>query len=184
VEEDRSITFGVLSPLLVFTDLSEVSIEVNHEFHIGTKDLQVMASKWPHLQTLALISLRPSEYWPQITINDITSLVQHMPSLENLAISIDASEVCLNAQKPGGGVRNEKTRTLGVLHSPIGSPGKVAAFLSDIVPNLRSINVFQYDEDDGPNDFEELERKWKEAEEYVKLFSLVRTQERMSQSLR
>lgn len=59
----------------------------------------------------------------------------------NITIAFDASEVCLYAEKPGGGVRNEKIRTLGVLNSPIGEPGEVAAFLSDIVPNLRSIDV-------------------------------------------
>ncbi len=171
VEEDRFITFGELSPLLAFTGLSEVSIAINYEVCIGTEDLKVMALKWPHLQTLELISLRPSEYWPQITIKDV---VRHFPSLENLTIAFDASKVCLNAEKPGDGVRNEKIRTLGVLRSPIDEPGKVAAFLSDIVPNLRSIDVFQHEEDDVPDDFGELERKWKEAERYVALFSLVR----------
>ena len=179
VEEYRSITLRELSPLLAFTDLSEVSIAINYEFRIDTKDLQVIASKWPRLQTLELISLKPSEYWPQITIYDLASLVRDFPLLENLTIAFDASEVCLDAEKPGDSVRNEKIRTLGVLHSPIDEPGKVAAFLSDVVPNLRSINVFQYEEDNVPDDFEELERKWKEAGRYVELFSLVRTQERM-----
>ena len=182
VEVYRSITLGELSPLLAFTDLSEVSIAVNYGFRIGTKDLQVMASKWPHLQTLELISLRPSEYWPQITINDLASFVRHFPSLENLTIAFDASEARLNEEMPD--VRNEKIRTLGVLHSPIGEPGKVAAFLSNVVPNLRSIDVFKYGEYDVPDGFVELKRKWKEAERYVELFSLVRTQERMGQSLR
>jgi hypothetical protein len=181
VQEDRSIAFAELSPLLAFTYLSEVSIAINYEICIGAEDLQVMALKWPHLQTLEFISLRPSEYWPQITIKDV---VRHFPSVENLTISFDASEVCFNAERPGDGVRNEKIRTLGVLRSPIDEPGNVAAFLSDIIPNLRSIDVFQYEEDDVPNNFEELERKWKEAERYVALFSLVRAQERMGQSLR
>ena len=184
VEEDRSITFGELSPLLAFTDLSEVSIKVNHEFRIGTKDLQVMATKWPRLQTLELISLRPSEYWPQVTIHDLASFVPHFPLLENLTMAFDASEVRLTAEKPGGNVRNEKLRTLEVLHSPIGEPGKVAAFLSDIFPNLRTIGVFQYEEGTAPVDFAELERKWKEVERYAALFSLVRTQERRGQSSR
>ncbi|KAF8349104.1 hypothetical protein F5887DRAFT_550757 [Amanita rubescens] len=182
VQEDRFITLAELSPLLAFTYLSEVSIAINYDICIGTEDLQVVALKWPHLQTLEFISLRPSDYWPQITIKDV---VRHFPSLENLTISFDASEVCLtNAERPGDGVRNEKLCNLGVLRSPIDEPGNVAALLSDIVPNLRLIDVFQYDEGDVPNDFEELERKWKEAERYVALFSLVRMQERMGQSLR
>jgi hypothetical protein len=105
--------------------------------------------------------------------------VGHCPSLESLTIAFDASEVYLGTEKPGGGVCYEKIHTLGVLHSPIGDPGKVAAFLSDIFPNLRDIPIFYSEDLELPDDYDELDRKWGEVLRLVKLFSLVRTQEKV-----
>ena len=179
VEEERSITLDELSPLLTFTNLSDVSIALNYEFRLDKEDLRIITSSWPHLQTLALSSLRPSQYWPLTSINDFTYFLGHCPSLESLTIAFDASEACLGTGKPGGGVCYEKIHTLGVLHSPIGDPGKVAAFLSDIFPNLQEIRIFCCEELELPGDYEELEQKWEEVERLVKVFSLVRTQEKM-----
>ena len=178
VEEERSITLRELSPLLAFTNLLEVSITINFKFHLNKKNLRIMTSSWPHLRTLNLTSLRPSEYWPQISIHDFTSFLGYCPLLEELTIAFDALEVALSAEKP---VRYEKIRALGVLHSPIGDPGKVAAFLSGIFPNLCSIDVFNCKEPGVrhiPDAIKELERKWKEVGQLVKLFSLVRMQEK------
>lgn len=178
-ERSISITLEELSPLLTFTNLLDVSIELNYEFHLDKEDLRIITSSWPHLQHLKLASLRPSQYWPLISINDFTYFVGQCPSLEGLTIAFDASEACLGTEKPGGGVCYEKIHTLGVLHSPIGDPGNVAAFLSDIFPNLRDIPVFYSEDLELPDDYYELDQKWGEVLRLVKLFSLVRTQEKM-----
>ena len=179
VEEDRSITLKALSPLLAFTNLSEVSIAVNYELSLNKEDLRIVTSSWPHLQTLELISFKPSQYWPRISIHDFTSFLGQCPLLENLAIAFDASGLCLGTGKPGGGVCYEKIRALGVLHSPIDEPSQVAAFLSDIFPNLRDIRVFYSEELYVLDGSEELVQKWKEVERLVEIFSLVRAQEKM-----
>ena len=133
-----SMTFDALLPLLAFTCLTQVSL-VNHGFDLNDENLQIMASAWSCLQTLKLITLSLT-YRSQITINGLSALVQHCPSLANLTIPFDASQAYLRAE---GGPRNERILTLGVSHSPVGDLDTTAALLSDMFPNLRSIDVCQ-----------------------------------------
>ncbi|KAK2463393.1 hypothetical protein APHAL10511_004479 [Amanita phalloides] len=182
-EGDLSITLGDLSPLLAFTRLSELSIELFGQFKLDNKDLQTMTSAWPHLRTLKLISLNPSEHWPQATIKGLISVVQLCPLLENLALEFDATVVPDIMEKPVRcGARNERICALNILCSPIDNPAKVATFLSDIFPNLRSINLFRDvmgHSWDGFDDLELTRQKWKETESLTALFSSVRMQEKL-----
>ncbi|KAF8632185.1 hypothetical protein AX15_001953 [Amanita polypyramis BW_CC] len=167
--EDPPIILSDLSPLLAFTYLSKVSITARFGFDLDNKDLKTIISAWSHLQTLEIIPVRPSEHWPQINLEGLVIIARQCPSLESLTIAFDASEGYENVEKPGGGACNEKLRTLGVLHSPIGDPPKVAAFLSDIFPNLRSIFLYEHEDKEVPVGFEELQQKW---EQKISCFSL------------
>lgn len=160
---NASITFEALSPLLAFTCLTQVSI-VNHGFDIDDENLHIMASAWTCLQTLELITLSPSHYQPRITINGLISLVQCCPSLAGLTIAFDASQAYLRAE---GGARNERILTLGVSHSPVGDLDQIAALLSDMFPNLRSIDICQCRNKGVADHVGDADKRWNKVESLV-----------------
>lgn len=70
-------------------------------------------------------------------------------------------------------------RYLDVLTSPIRSPGKVAAFLSDIFPKLHTVNNYGKDERvemDDPGT--EVDIMWSQVEHLLPIFASVRRKER------
>jgi hypothetical protein len=85
-----------------------------------------------------------------------------MHSCTHLGIVVDTSTVdILSDRKPGRGFSNLKIRSLDLRDSRISQPAKVAAFLSDIFPELYTIHIF-YDYDAITVDDAELfEKPWR-----------------------
>ncbi|KAH9929299.1 hypothetical protein B0H21DRAFT_886000 [Amylocystis lapponica] len=106
-----------------------------------------------------------------ITLEGLVHLVRHCPRLSILVLALDASVIPDSDQRPGGGFVNDRITTIWVRDSPLKDPIAVAAFLSDLFPNLTMISTTASD-DAGNID------KWKTVENALGTLAMVRQQER------
>lgn len=158
----------MLRPLLVFKNITDIDIGWA-PFELGNDFVRDMAMAWPNLQSLRLTTL----IWNKshITLAGIIPLIS-LPDLERLGLVIDASIVDYSLDMPPIGVSNEKITSLELGDSSIQNPHLVAAFISDVLPNVRSIDALDVDGSTA--------RQWMEVESLIKIFAEVRQQMRRS----
>lgn len=144
--------------------------ESNLKYVRGDSVLEQMAAAWPQLETLTF-----EQDEPCFTLSGLVPLVRCCPKLNALHIPLDAHNPQLSGyDRPGNGSSNPHISSVNFDNSLLDEVGKVAAFLSDLFPNLIDILVQsdhpQYD-------------MWKEVERLVEYFVLVRMQERRSKQV-
>jgi hypothetical protein len=151
-----------IEPLLVFSNLITLSLVPSGELDLDNAVVDVMAQAWPRIQRLELGHPRMPSRPSRVTLQGLISFAKHCPRLMDLSISLNAGATELEERKPGSGVYSETLISLDVLTSPIECSAKVAAFLSDIFPNLSCLVASRYG---APNPADrdallEWERKW------------------------
>ncbi|KAK7065109.1 hypothetical protein R3P38DRAFT_2595516 [Favolaschia claudopus] len=117
--------------LLLFPNLSSVQLLCRYRF--DDEDMHAMATAWPKLKTLELMSPRQND--PSITLRALLSFARHCPQLESLQLSLDAriipalplnEDVCLR----------HPTLRLFLQESLITDAHAVATFISHLFPNI------------------------------------------------
>ncbi|GBE88394.1 hypothetical protein SCP_1302090 [Sparassis crispa] len=98
-------------------------------------------------------------------------LVRFCPQLTQLMLDVDTENTdnIVPGQRPGAGYVNTALKWIRLGPLP---PGKIAAFLSDLLPNLREID------DSGWTP--EVEEAWMHVDELLPTLAAVRAQERSS----
>jgi len=125
----------ILRPLLVFSNIITVRI-CGSPISLGNEMLRDMAMAWPHLQSLYLA---PDQSDGRVTLAGLIPLLS-LPALEDLGIVIDASVINYLLDMPPVGVCNTKITSWNLGTSIIQDPYLVAAFLSDVLPNVNIIH--------------------------------------------
>lgn len=115
-----------------------------------------MAVAWPKIKELSLVG-DSTPLDSGITLAGLLPLAEHCFKLESLTLTIDARSMPREAAPPR--VRGHVT-TMHVLNSPLQDPSGVAAFLSNIFPNLWCL-VSSADEQGY------AENPWREVSELV-----------------
>lgn len=175
--EDYFITANTLRPLLAFSQLTVVTINLNCPFDFDNSLLADMAGAWPQLVQLELITYYEREN-VRISLGGLISLIAGCPKLRSLGVVLDARITGFwNGKRPGLGYTNSAMRSLTFGYSPIGNPTRVASFLSDVFPNVSFIDVLWDGEDENPARRSNFYR-WKEAERLIQVFREVRNEER------
>jgi hypothetical protein len=146
-------------PLLTMLSINACSFAVDDD------DLEALSKAFPKLKLLEIIT-HSSQEPSRITLNGLVPLLKHCPDLETLKISINATHIGDNLDRPGNGVRNTCITKLSLYNSPIGDVGRAALFLSDILPNVRTIEETSTSE------------SWKKVATLLEVFYLARKQER------
>ncbi|KAH9929297.1 hypothetical protein B0H21DRAFT_712041 [Amylocystis lapponica] len=100
-----------------------------------------------------------------VTLEGLVHLARHCPQLSRLVLALDASVIPDSDRQSEGGLANDSITKLMVRDSSLEDPIAVAAFLSNLFPNLRRIIA-------APSNNKENIRKWKMVES-----ALVRRQE-------
>ncbi|KAF9226222.1 hypothetical protein BS17DRAFT_729241, partial [Gyrodon lividus] len=144
--------------------LTQLSIDVS-SFAIDDEDLEALATALPNLEILEIVT-GSSDEPSRITLDGLVPLLQHCPNLGTLKISVNASYVTNNTDRPGEGVCNTRITELSLYSSPVGDVGRVASFLSDILPNVRTIDEINTRE------------SWNMVAKLLEIFALAREQER------
>ncbi|KAL6307442.1 hypothetical protein BKA93DRAFT_823208 [Sparassis latifolia] len=139
--------------LLAFSNLRKLAIAADSHVDLNDDSVRDLVMALPHLRELTLVSL--SDRPPSPTFHALVHLVRYCPQLTQLMLDVDTENTDNIARTP-----------------PPGDPGKIAAFLSDLPPNLREID------DSGWTP--EVEEAWKHVDELLPTFAAVRAQERSS----
>jgi hypothetical protein len=168
------IRFQIMSPLLQFRRISHLTNDGSKysALDLDDNDVACIAQAWPCLTSF---SIRPTKYImvpSRLTLRALIPFVKYCPKLETLSIKINATIIDDYEEKPGKGLYGDRLQKLNVFDSPIDDPARVAAFLSDIFPNVRNISSTVRGAEMpvvGP--------KWDEVERLIPVFAAVRRQE-------
>lgn len=134
---DHAVGYIGLSPLKPFTHLTTVHIGVCLNFNLSDDEFQSVIASWPLLQSLHLGSHYNQP--PTMTIWSLRHLVCHCRHLTAVELTVDATTPI---ELPSSSLyANTVITMLDLMHSPITDHLPVAAFLSDIFPNVKQIIV-------------------------------------------
>jgi len=139
---DGVVHEDIFRPLLVFTNMAEVQISTCHAFSLGNEIIRDISVSWPQLRSLRIGTSQGWARHSRITLAGLIPLLS-LPQLNNLGIVIDASIVDHTLDMPLAGVCNTKICHLDLGDSVIQSAPLVAAFMSDVLPNLRLIDSWK-----------------------------------------
>jgi hypothetical protein len=167
-----------LKPLYAFNELVLLKLSLGGRFDLDDTDVKEMALAWPYIQDLTLYG-HDTTGVPRVTISGLLPFAQHCLDLERLSMMFDSRSVLPPTSDPQR-FRSEALKILHVQDSPIDKPEWVAAFLSDIFPNLSGISTSDSVMMSGwlPPPRTEAEKMWARVENLVSAFALVRAQER------
>lgn len=180
------LTSREFAPLALFESLGKIDINVDHVISLNDDDLKTLASSWPNLYSFSLNDITGWRTNAGITQIGLLDMIELCPNLQTLCIALktDAFKE-VPADRPGEGIENTSLQMLGLADSAIESRESVAvaAFLSDIFPNLTNIAAW-----DSvammrrPNAAIYVDR-WTQVCEMVKGINKVRQQERRWQQM-
>ncbi|KAH7929961.1 hypothetical protein BV22DRAFT_93760 [Leucogyrophana mollusca] len=176
--ELSTLSLDTFEPLFPLRNLRTLSIISGCTFSLDDDDLKRMALAWPQLEVLELGTLHGWGGRPQITLEGLPQLLRHCPSLRTLGLAIDATTVGARLDRPGHGVCNTSIKELELADSPIANPVYVAAFLSDILPSVKSLEAWGDPVDDDEGEGDKYMRRWARVEKMLDAFTNVRNQER------
>ena len=169
-------------PLLAFSNMAVVNISFPLAFRLGNGVLRDISTSWPRLRALHINTMSGWGGQSQITLAGLIPLLS-LPQLEELSIVINASVVDHTLDMPPTGVSNTKIRYLNLADSVIENEHSVAAFLSDVLPNVRQIRSW-YPGEAAQNasgsfaDAKKYEARWNTVAALIATFAEVREQER------
>lgn len=179
----RVIEINTLRPLLAFRGLERVEINpVRCGIDLHDEAVEEFGKAWRNLRVLDL----GTHYgWGHkgISLKALVFLIDNCPRLRILNLVIDGTQVKqYSLDKPGGsqGICNETIASLIIGDSKIRKTvAQVAAFLSDILPNVEEISAWDspdlVDRDEG----RKYRKRWQEVSKLLGTFAMVREQERI-----
>ncbi|KAG2071604.1 hypothetical protein BDR04DRAFT_1231037 [Suillus decipiens] len=135
-----TLTLRDFIPLTCFKSLGRIDISINHSIHLNDNDLQTLASAWPYLYSFSLNDTAGWRARSGITRTGLVTMLDCCPDLQKLCIALN-TDAFMEVPSDREGVENTAMRTLGLADSLIETRATmaVAAFLSDIFPNLTTI---------------------------------------------
>ncbi|KAG2144471.1 hypothetical protein DEU56DRAFT_789738 [Suillus clintonianus] len=181
IDHITAIRIAVLRPLLAFRNLRRLDFTA-YDYNLRWDDaiLLQMAKAWPLLQVLNLNQGQHSSRG--VTPSAFISLLQHCPCLVSVAVIVNWSTIDghdISPDAPYGGFAHKALST-ALFGSPrIHHPGRIAAFISAIAPNLASIITWtDGDREEEDIDSNKYSTRWKCVRDLIKTFSAVREQGR------
>lgn len=176
-----TIDEDLIRPLLEFRNMTDFHIEFPLAFRLGNRLMSDIAASWKHLRSLHIGTSGGWAGQSRISLGGLVPLLS-LPKLEEFSIVIDASVVEHILDLPPTGVRNTKISVLNLADSVIHDEHSVAAFLSDVLPNVKKINSWHaaavQNASVFPAEAKKYRDRWNMVAALIKTFAKVRQQER------
>lgn len=136
IDQEIVINGSILAPLLIFTNLTVLELDIRCAFDLGDPEIMSMADAWPRLRRLQLGSLLGWHLPSRITYDGFLHLLLKCPDLEYLAFALDpASNIPSNIKT---GHINKKITYLYVGDSkiePYNGFEPIGKLLATVLPN-------------------------------------------------
>ncbi|KAJ6526001.1 hypothetical protein B0H19DRAFT_1197640 [Mycena capillaripes] len=169
--ENIPLPAETIHPLLGLPNLTRLKLSLHRYIGVDNVLLKTIVTSLPRLQTLELVHTPNTSisYPIRLTLGGLIPLATHCRELVTCALLVNATTVPVDFLKRPAGRYTSRVQRFNFAGSPIAQRYKVAAFLSDLFPELRDIS--SYDDDyDG----------WAEVSDSLKVFREVRKQERFT----
>ncbi|KAJ7196884.1 hypothetical protein B0H12DRAFT_637616 [Mycena haematopus] len=167
------LSSDVVRPLLAFKRLTNVSFQVRPCLDVDDEFLEEMAQAWPDVGELSFGTDAPIIQAPKATLKCLIAFARHCPELMTLGIRMDATDV--------PAITRERTTSLNDMYvgtSLINTSkeGLVAAFISNLFPELQHLSPFSGDSP-LPEPFAAQSTSWHRVSQLIPVFASVRSQE-------
>lgn len=179
VEDTPEYTVQIphIKPLFSFRNLTNVHLNPCGPVDLDDAGVEEMAMAWPNITDLFVEGNIEPSHPPRVTLTGLTPFARYCKDLHSLTIAFDATVIPPSQPEPQ--ISSESLLSLHVKYSPIAHPPQVAAFLSDIFPNLAGIENSGGSMRTGDEVPEtDIDKMWTEVEALIGVFAAVRTQER------
>ncbi|KAG2156604.1 uncharacterized protein EDB93DRAFT_1221751 [Suillus bovinus] len=177
-DDSDPIEIASFQPLSVFRNLRKLSFQTEYYLQLDDTALLQMVKAWPLLEELHFEKSRIRHH---ITSNTFVSLLQHCPCLVSVGIAVNWSAVDnhgISLDVPYHGFAHKMLSHASFSNSKIRHPTRIAAFISAIAPNIKSVKAWGmaiYEHDRG---FVKYCSRWDLVQDLIKSFSMVREQGR------
>jgi hypothetical protein len=178
---DDPISATVFQPIYAFRNLRQLHFEVEQDVPVHDATLMQMGEAWPLLEDLAILAESSNLSPHHITPNGLVSLLQHCPRLSSIHIAMDWSAVDrldVSPDIPYEGFAHKTLKFADFGSSKIRHATGIAAFISAIAPKLRTIAGWDSEWHYEDGDYVKYSSRWKAVGHLVKIFLMVREQER------
>ncbi|KAJ8593720.1 hypothetical protein M405DRAFT_921688 [Rhizopogon salebrosus TDB-379] len=168
-------------PIYALRNLRKLHFEVEHGVQLHDATLMQMGKAWPLLERLAIIAESSTSSLHHITPNGLVSLLQHCPRLSSIHIAMDWSAVDrldVSPDIPYEGFAHNTLKYADFGSSKIRHATEVAAFISAIAPKLHTIIGWESERHYEDDDYVKYSSRWTAVDHLVKVFLMVREQER------
>lgn len=180
------ISLENLKPLFACANLTSLEIIHKYPLNLQLEDLELLAVRWPSLETLNLNN-EPFEFQTsKLTLEALFPFAQHCPRLTHLSVFVDASPASIPPFSPSSPFPSFKClERLSMGLSIITEPTPPAVFLSQILPldcmvdsGITWDDSFLFDGDESRNHLDDRYRLWLNANNLIPVLTRVRVEER------
>jgi hypothetical protein len=134
IDASQRVRMDTLKPLLACANLTSFEIIHQHPLLLKQEDVEILATRWPSLETLNLNSEPLNLISPELTLEALLPFAQHCDRLSALSVFLDASTDLIpsSSSLPFPVFSNLKKLSMGV--SKLTGSVPPAIFLSQILP--------------------------------------------------
>ena len=161
--------------------MTDFHIKFPLAFRLGDRILSDIAASWKYLQSLRIGVISGWARQSQISLEGLVPLLS-LFKLEELKFVINASVVKHTLNLLPVGVHNTKMSSLSLANSVIQDELSVATFLSDVLPNVKKIDLWHHAAEHNASvsraEVEECRDWWNMVAVLIGTFVKVREQER------
>ncbi|OJA18954.1 hypothetical protein AZE42_06037 [Rhizopogon vesiculosus] len=164
-----AFSFDVIAPLLQFSRLTVLDLTWFCSLDVDDEALKYMAQAWPQLEKVNI----ESGPWHSLaltsrTFTGLVHLIKHCRHLDYIQMRFAACPINTDIEPFSTTTANEDL-TLDVGISPISNPIAVACQLHALLPNMRSVMRYEWnDDDEGRPPFEE---EWDQVDCYLRVLT-------------
>lgn len=178
LDHGNTIRITSFQPLTAFRNLRKLSFELDPCLQLDDATLLQMVKAWPLLEELHFNKTRMRHH---ITSDTFVSLLQHCPCLVSIGIAVNWSAVdkhSISPDVPYHGFVHKKLSYAFFSTSKICHPTRIAAFISAIAPNMKSVEAWDIDMYEEYRAFDKYFSRWHLVHLLIKSFFMVREQGR------
>lgn len=181
----QQVSLSTFQSLIALPSIHEFEFDVPCDVALDDDVITTMTKHWPKLTMLSLNAKSGWGITSRVTHRGLITLLSRCPAMTELALAVDFSEIDgphveIPESRPGNGVTNERCQIANFVTSTIMSPVTIAAFLSDVCPELEAVKSSWGQSTLGTDvDLDEVDvyrERWEEVENLLPAFSAVRRQ--------
>ena len=180
----QQVTLSTFQSLLALPNIHSFEFDVPWDMALDDQAITTLTKRWPKLTALSLNAKSGWGITSRVTHRGLVTLLSHCPALFELALAIDFSEIDvveMPETRPGDGVANDKCLIANFVTSAIMFPITIAAFLSDVCPELEAIksawsHISMLGTEVDLDEVDIYRERWEEVENLLPAFSAVRRQ--------